>query len=49
MKPTTKDKQLANRMINMLQKAGFTPDQMIEVLQASRKRYLQMQLEQQKN
>ncbi len=39
----TPDQQLADKIINELEEAGFTPDQMIEVIKMAREKYIALE------
>jgi hypothetical protein len=42
MTPTKTEIKVANRIIKILEKAGFTPDEMINVIDLARKKYNEM-------
>lgn len=44
MKANTNDEKVAEKMIDMLQKAGYTPDGMIRVIRMARRQHMQMKL-----
>lgn len=44
MKVNTNDKKVAGKMIDILQKAGYTPDEMTRVIRMARRQHMQMKL-----